>query len=168
VWDVYTNDEYQFQISYPSGFDVAEVADTLVVDGAVVTFAPKYDPSISAAGAKTNLISISITVGVSDSPSAPESRCERRTVSALRSRDLEKTRFTRGYRSEGAVGNRYETSTVATDCDGKHYEIALFVHSANPGCYPAGAITIFDSAKVERLFETMLSTFSLHASSERS
>jgi hypothetical protein len=61
--------------------------------------------------------------------------------------------------SEGAAGNRYGTSTLATSFAGSRYEIVLFVHSANPDCYPLGTVAMFDSIVIERLFETMVGTF---------
>lgn len=160
-WGVYKNDEYRFQIKYPPTFDRAEVPNTLVTDGAVATFVPAYDPSINEAGSRTNLISLSVTIGVSDPTGVPEQETESGAPD-----DLANTgcglypRFVRSHRSEGAVGNRYETVVFATMVAGEHYEITLFVHSANPGCYPVGTITIFDTAEMVQLFETMVRTFS--------
>jgi len=160
-WSVYRNDEYRFQIMYPPTFDRADVPNTLVTNGAVVTFVPAYDPSINEAGDRTNLISLSVTIGVSDSTGVPETETESDAPNDLVIRVWGRhPRFVRTYRSEGAVGSRYETVAFATRLPGKRYEITLFVHSANPGCYPAGTITIFDAAETLRLFETMVRTFS--------
>jgi len=160
-WSVYRNDEYRFQIKYPSTFNRADVANTLVAQGAVVTFVPAYAPSVNEAGDRTNLISLSVTIGVSDPAGALEQEIESGAPD-----DRANTgcgfypRFVRSHRSEGAVGNRYETVVFATRVAGERYEIILFVHSANPGCYPVGTITIFDAAEVVQLFETMVRSFS--------
>jgi len=159
-WSVYRNDEHRFQIKYPPTFNRADVPNTLVANGAVVTFVPAHAPSINEAGDRTNLISLSVTIGVSEPTGAPEQETKSRAPD-----DLANTgcglypRFVRSHRSEGAVGNRYETVVFTTMVAGKRYEITLFVHSANPGCYPVGTITVFDAAEVEQLFETMVRTF---------
>jgi len=163
-WYTYRNDEYGFQIKYPPDFNLAEDANALVASGAVVTFIPAYNPSIDRTGAKTNLIAFSVTIGVTDSPVAPPQRsafclayAPEHELNGLS--DGSHTRFAKSYFSEGAVGNRYETFSYLADCGDKCYEIALFVHSGNPGCYPTDAVTIFDAAEIALLFETMVGTF---------
>jgi hypothetical protein len=170
-WSVYRSSEYRFEIMYPPGWTVAETPDTLVACDAVVTFAPAYDPSISEGGVKTNLITASVTVAVSDVSGALGRQGRHGARSDLPKAvcilNPQRMGFVRTVSSEGAVGNRYETSTLATSFAGRRYEISLFVHSANPGCYSVGSITVFDSVKVERLFETMASTFLLTGGSSR-
>ncbi len=163
-WSTYWNDEHGFQIKYPPHFDLAEDANALVVSGAVVTFIPSYDPSIDGTGAKTNLIAFSVTVGVTDCLAAPPQGGVVCLASASehelnRPRNVGPTCFAKSYSSEGAAGNRYEKISYFTDCGDSCYEITLFVHSGNPGCYAPDAITIFNPAKIARLFETMVSTF---------
>lgn len=164
-WHAYWNDEYRFRIKYPPSFSVAKVPNAMIATGAVVTFVPTYDPSIDGAGAKTNLVAFSVTIGVTDCPHAfskgtrsclpygPGNRLDRRDSGGIR--------FARRYLAEGAAGNRYETLSYLTDCGDRRYEIALSVHSGNPGCYSPGSITIFDPAKITRLFEAMVNTFGL-------
>lgn len=163
-WHTYSNDEYGFQIKYPPDFDLAEDANALVALGAVVTFIQTSDPSIDGTGAKTNLIAFSVTIGVTDSPAALRQRSAFCLAYAPEyelngPHDVGHTRFAKSYSSEGAAGNRYEKLSYLTDCGGRRYEIALFVHSGNPGCYPPDSITIFDPAAIVRLFETMVATF---------
>lgn len=160
-WNVYTNDELRFRIRYPPTLDWAEAPNTLVTNGAVVSFVPQYDPSVNEAGERTNLISFSVTIGVSDSEDPPEQETQAGAFAHPQSRVCEPyPHFVRTCLSEGAVGNRYKTEVFATTFAGKRYEITLFVHSANPGCYPARTITIFDCAGIAWLFETMVSSFS--------
>jgi len=147
-WPAYRSDTDRFEIRYPSGFAVAKPAHGLVAHGAVVTFVPIDDPSFDETGRKSNLIALSVTVGVSESANGCAEEAEGRYPN-----------FVRTDCCEGAVGNRYETTILTTDCRGSRYEIVLFVHSANPGCYPPGAVTTFDSAGIERMFETMARTF---------
>jgi len=163
-WHTYRNDEYGFQIKYPADFDLAEDANALVASGAVVTFIPTFDPSIDETGAKTNLLAFSVTVGVTDSPVAPPQRSALCLACAPEHelngpRDVGHSRFAKSYSSEGGMGNRYEKFSYIMDCGNRRYEIALFMHSGNPGCYALGAITIFDSAEIARFFETMVGTF---------
>lgn len=162
-WDAYWNNEYRFQIGYPPNFYVAKVPNALVAEGAVVTFVPAYDPSIDGAGAKTNLIAFSVTIGVTDCSPAPSkgtgSCLPCGPGHGLGRRDSSGIRFARRYLVEGAAGNRYEKLSYVTERGDRRYEIALFVHSGNPGCYSLGAITIFDSAEITRLFEMMVGTF---------
>jgi len=162
-WRVYRSNEHLFQISYPPGFCIAEIPSALVENDAVVTFVPESDSSISKMRASTNLISVSVTIAVSDLTGIPKQESEPCALDGLprRFRDLDKrwVDFTRSYLCEGAVGNRYETSTMATSVGGRHYEIILFVHSANPSCYPAGTIAIFNRTEIARLFEAMVNTF---------
>lgn len=163
-WHTYRNDECGFQVKYPPDFDLATDANTLVASGAVVTFIPTSDPSIDGAGAKTNLCGFSVTIGVTDAPVAPSQQGASCLAYAPEhglngQRDVGLIRFAKRYSSEGAAGNRYEKLSYLTDCGDRRYEIALFVHSGNPGCYSSGAITIFDSTEIARLFETMVSTF---------
>lgn len=160
-WNVYTNDEHGFGIKYPPTLDRTEVPDTLVPNGAVVSFVPEHDPSINEAGERTNLIAFSVTIGVSDLEDAPEQETQAGVLADPQSRACGPyPRFVRTCLSEGAVGNRYRTEVFATTFAGKRYEIALFVHSVNPGCYPAGTITIFDCEEIAWLFETMACSFS--------
>ena len=160
-WTVYQNDEYRFRLKYPTTFEEADVPSTLVTNAAVVSFVPAYDPSVNETGDRTNLISFCVTIGVWDSEDAPEQETQAGALDDPQSRVYGPyPLFVRRCLSEGAVGNRYKTEVFATTFAGKHFEITLFVHSANPGCYPAGAITIFDSAEIARLFETMVSSFS--------
>ena len=162
--NVYRNEQYGFQMSYPANFEIAAVPNELAAAGAVVTFVPGYDPSIDGRGAKTNLISFSVTIGVTHAPAAPSGSAPHRQHSARQSLQWCNARripFTRNHASEGAVGNRYETLSYRTSRGGRRYEIVLFVHSANPGNYSPGGIAIFDRARVTRLFETMVSTFDL-------
>jgi hypothetical protein len=163
-WYTYRDDEHGFQIKYPPDFDLAEDANVLVASEAVVTFIPAYDPSIDGTGAKTNLIAFSVTVGVTDCLVAPSQG----GVVCLayppehelnRPRNVGPTCFVKSYSSEGAAGNRYEKFSYFTDCGDSRYEIALFVHSGNPGCYSADAITIFNPAEIACLFEMMVATF---------
>lgn len=163
-WQTYSNDEYGFQIKYPPDFNLAEDANALVASGAVVTFIPAYIPSIDGTGAKTNLIAFSVTIGVTDSPVALGQRSAFVLSCALEHevngpRDGGHTRFVKSYYSEGAAGNRYEKLSYLADCGDKRYEIVLFVHSGNPGCYSTDAITIFDPAEIACLFEMMVATF---------
>ena len=163
-WHTYRNDKHGFQIKYPPDFNLAKEANTLVALEAVVTFIPAYDPTIDGTGAETNLIAFSVTIGVTDSPGAPTQRsafCQAYVPEPGLNgpRDVSLTRFTKSYSSEGAVGNRYERFSYFMDCGDSRYVIALFVHSGNPGCYPPDAITIFDSARIARFFETMVGTF---------
>lgn len=163
-WHTYRNDEYGFQIKYPPDFNLAENANALVVSGAVVTFIQASDPSIDGTGAKTNLIAFSVTIGVTDSPVAPPQRSALCLAYAPEHelngpRDVGHSRFAKSYSSEGGMGNRYEKFSYIMDCGNSRYEIALFVHSGNPGCYAPDAITIFDSAEIARFFETMVGTF---------
>ncbi|MFC2108710.1 hypothetical protein ACFLS5_04525 [Candidatus Bipolaricaulota bacterium] len=163
-WHTYSNDEYGFQIKCPPDFNLAESANALVASGAVVTFIQASDPSIDGTGAKTNLIAFSVTIGVTDSPVASPQRSalclayvpEQELTGP---RDVGHSRFSKSYSSEGAAGNRYEKSSYFIDCGESRYEIALFVHSGNPGCYSPDSITIFDPAAIVRLFETMIGTF---------
>lgn len=160
-WTVYQNDEYRFRIKYPTTFEEAEVPSSLVTNGAVVSFVPGYDPSVNEAGERTNLISFSVTIGVSNSEDVFEQKTQTGALDDLQSRVWTSyPHFVRSCLFEGAVGNRYKSEVFATTFAGKRYEIALFVHSANPGCYPAGVVTIFDSAEIAWLFETMVSSFS--------
>ncbi len=163
-WHTYQNNEYGFQIKYPPHFDLAEDANALVASGAVVTFIPAYDASIDGTGAKTNLIAFSVTVGVTDCLLAPSQGgvvCLTHVSEheLNESRDMGHTRFAKSYSSEGAAGNRYEMFSYFTDCEDSRYEIALFVHSGNPGCYAPDAITIFNPAEIACLFEMMVATF---------
>jgi len=164
-WRTYRNDEYEFQIKYPSDFDLSEDANALVASGAVVTFIQTSDPSIDGEGAKTNLIAFSVTIAVTDSPVALRQRSAFVLACALEyevdgPRDGVHTRFVKSYYSEGAAGNRYEKLSYLADCGDKRYEIVLFVHSGNPGCYSTDAITIFDPVAMELLIEAMVGTFS--------
>jgi hypothetical protein len=164
-WKTYEDEEYGFQIKYPDDFIRTEHAYELVVSGAVVTFAPSFDPSIDRTGAKTNLHDFSVTIGVTDAPvvvSQQEGACSayahERRLNGLRR--VGGIRFARYCFSEGAVGNRYEKLSYRTACGDTCYEIALFVHYGNPYCYSPGAIKIFDPTAILRLFDTMVSTFS--------
>ncbi|MFC2083116.1 hypothetical protein ACFLSG_03660 [Candidatus Bipolaricaulota bacterium] len=164
-WHTYRNDEHGFMIKYPPNFDLAKEANTLVAAGAVTTFIPAYDPSIDGTGAKTNLMEFSVTVGVTDSPVALPQRSAFHLAYAPAElgepRGVELTSFTKSYSSEGAAGNRYEKLSYVKLCGDKYYEVALLLHSANPGCYSPGTITLFDSAEITRLFQTMVSTLLL-------
>jgi hypothetical protein len=160
-WNVYTNDEHEFRIRYPPTLDRTEVPSTLVPNGAVVSFVPEYDPSINEPGERTNLISFFLTIGVSDLEDAPEQETQAGAFADPQSRVCGPyPHFVRTCLSEGAAGNRYRTEVFATSFAGRRYEIALLVHSANPDCYPAGTITIFDCEEIAWLFETMVSSFS--------
>ena len=162
-WPVYRNTEYGFQIRYPPNFGMAQAPNALGAQGAVVTFVPTYDPSVDGAGAKTNLIAFSVTVGVMDSfvvPSRGIASCL--SCGSENGLDVSTSQwlpFIKRHLSEGAVGNRYETLSYVTDWGDRRYEIALFLHSGNPGCYLPGTITIFDRFKITRLFDTMVGTF---------
>ena len=161
-WSVYTDEQWGFQIKYPPTFHPADVPDTLVTNGAVVTFVPAYAPSVNHDGDRTNLIALSVTIGVSDLIGAPAMDVK---PGGLNDSQTDMCglypRFVRSCQSEGAAGSRYETIVLATTLRGKRYEIAFFMHSANPGCYSAGTITSFDAAETVRLFMTMAGTFSL-------
>ena len=163
-WHTYRNVEYGFQIRYPSNFDLAKETNTLVAPEAVTTFIPAYDPSIDGMGAKTNLIALSVTITVMESQQAPPEGgacCLAYTPELGEPRGVGLTSFTKSYSSEGAAGNRYEKLSYVKLCGDKCYEVALLLHSGNPGCYSPGTITLFDSSKITRLFQTMVSTLLL-------
>ena len=163
-WHSFENEEYGFQVKYPVDFIPTKHAQELVVSGAVVTFAPTFDPSIDRTGARTNLYDYSVTIGVTDASiplSGQDASCnmyahERRLNGHC---DVGSIRFAKYYFSEGAVGNRYEKLSYRTACGGTCYEIALFVHYGSPYCYSPGAIKIFDPTVILRLFDTMAGTF---------
>ena len=163
-WHSYENEEHGFRIKYPDDFIQTELPYELVTSGAVVTFAPTFDPSIDRTGAKTNLYDFSVTVGVTDAPtplSGQDASCwmhahERRLNGQ---RDVGIIRFAKYYFSEAAVGNRYEKLSYRAACGDTCYEIALFVHYGSPYCYSPGAIRIFDPTVILRLFDTMAGTF---------
>lgn len=164
TWKTYKNEECGFQIKYPLEFVQAENAQEIVVSGAVVTFRPRFDPSIDKTGVKTNLHDFSVSIGVKDAHadvSHRDASCsvyphERMLNGLFR---VGNVIFTKHCFSEGAVGNRYEKLSYRAICRNTCYEIALFIHSANPDCYPRGAIKIFDPIEILCLFDTMLSTF---------
>ncbi len=116
--------------------------NTLVADCAVATFVPAYDPSNNEEGAKTNLMSCSVTIAVSDFPGVYGQKTERGAPTNLPNAvcipNPQRIDFLQTFSSEGALGNRYEKSTLTTSFAGRRYEISLFVHSSNPGCYPVG------------------------------
>jgi hypothetical protein len=163
-WNVYRSEPYGFQMQYPPDFEIAAVPNALAAEGAVVTFVPRYDPSIDSRGAKTNLIGFSVTVGVTSSAVAPSSTVSCLSRGARQNLHWSPSRripFARHPSSEGAAGNRYQTLSYLTDRGGRAYEIVLFIHSGNPGNYSPGAITTFDRAEITRLFDVMVSTFRL-------
>ena len=168
-WSTYRNTECQFEIKYPPNWLVETTPDALVAGGAVVTLVPAYDPSLNELGNRTNLVSLSVTVSVTP-PSGNMQAGTCRDGSGDPARDVyayrpQRTRFLRTVLSEGAVGSRYETLAMATRFGATRYEIILFVHSANPGCFPPGMVAAFDAGKTEQVFEAMMDTFQLIAPS---
>jgi len=161
-WHTYRNTEYGFRIDYPSSLHVASDPDALATEGAVVTFIPAGDPSIDGTGAKTNLIRFSVTIGVTNRSAASSqgTSCPLADPGhGFDDRESGRMRFKRHHTAEGAVGNRYEKLSYLSHRGDRCYEIALFVHSGNPGCYPPGGVTIFDPTGMTRLLETMVCTF---------
>lgn len=165
-WLVYWNSEHAFGIRYPSEFQVASIPSTQVVRNAVVTFVPARTTFAEGVGIKTNLFEFSVTIGVTNSP-VPQSQ---RSASSLTYRQgLEfreqhegsLVRFTKRYSAEGAAGNRYEKFSYFMDYGNHRYEVALFVHTGNPGCYSPGSITIFDPHVLVCTLERMVRTFLL-------
>jgi len=168
-WNLYSNSACRFEIKYPPNWLVETERDALVASGAVVTFAPAYDPSLNALGSRTNLVSLSVTVSVTGPSGSMQAHtcCEGGSdpPSDVYTYRPQRTRFLRTVLSEGAVGNRYTTLALATRFGATRYEIILFIHSANPGCFPPGAVAAFDAGKIEQVFEAIMDTFQLIAPS---
>ena len=83
-WPVYRSGTDQFEIRYPPGFAVAKQPHGLVAHGAAVTFVPIGDPSFDETGHKSNLIALSVTVGVSESASGCAEETENRYPNFVR------------------------------------------------------------------------------------
>jgi len=159
-WFEYRNPVHGFRICVPADLIVLEGDGSPIVQAAVVSFGPTFDCSIRADGTRTNLLDLQVVIGVTD-------RCSTNLWTDRHSSRQAHTKIVGGtefivYRSvEGAVGNRYETLSYATFAAGKRFEIALFLHYADPGCYVPGTIALFDRVTIDEWFETMICSFSV-------
>ena len=160
-WFEYRNPVHGFRICVPADLTVLESAGSKVVQAAVVRFGPTFDGSIRADGTRTNLLDLQVVIGVTD-------RCSTHLWTDRHSSLRAQTRIVGGteflvYRSvEGAVGNRYETLSYVTATEGRQFEIALFLHYADPGCYVPGTIALFDRVPIDEWFERMVCSFSVY------
>jgi len=162
-WQHYEHPAYGFRIGVPPDLVAAESPDVLVVSSAVVTFVPATDPGTDRLGNRTNLLRYSVTIGVTEADD-PAARCgvsdDPRTWDCEPDRSYARPQgYTRDAVSEGAAGNRYTTLRYRMVCGATCYEIALFVHAANPGCYAPGVIVPFDPTGILHTFGSMLGTF---------
>jgi hypothetical protein len=165
TWATYVDVKHDFKINYPQDFiATAETVCESSASEAVVTFVPTFDPSIDRTGAKTNLFAFSVTISVREGlPPLSEQgewcNCGRRLEGLYETNGV---RFVRCYFAEGAAGNQYSEFSYRTTCEGVRYEIALFAHFGNPGCYVPGTVVIIDESELLHLFDAMVGTFSTH------
>ncbi|MBN1857752.1 hypothetical protein JW848_00940 [Candidatus Bipolaricaulota bacterium] len=160
-WLDYCNESYGFRICYPSDFIVSETDESIVVDGPAVIFVPGFDPSISEAGAGTNLHDLKVAIGVTEVRAAASPGTAAQASGFVEVTVANGIEFAVYRHAEGAVGNRYETLSYVTAMKGRRFEIVLFLHYGHPDCYGAGQITPFDSAAIVRWFEEMVHSFSV-------
>jgi len=164
-WLTYLDAERGFGIRYPAGFRPAKVPSEHIAIGAVVTFIPTARPLPEDVGKKSNLVDVSVSIGVIDLPGANHVGLARLAISHLTSSagdpcyEAGSLHFVKSYSAEGAVGNRYETTSYCTHYSGKRYEICLFLHTVNPGVYEPGCVTVFDPGVLVGLLEGMVRTF---------
>jgi len=154
----------RFTLRYPSDFTLSLPGCGLSAPGAVVTFAPSFNPSIDSTGATTNLDEVSVTVAVvrssRDQPK-PETAC----VVAGTDSGLPAVLavggqvFYRSCCSDAAAGNMYDIVSYRTTRGIWCYEVVLLLHYGNLGCYSEGTVTAFEPRRFLRILEAMVSTF---------
>ena len=163
-WITYQSNEYGFLIKYPHDYVLAEAAFELAAPGAVVTFVPTFDPSADRTGANTNLLEVSVTVGVTLASALSSHRGFPGCDCCIVHRPSGSSEDGDGFfltcrRTEGAAGHRFSLLSYSTVCGDRRYEIALCLHYANPDCYSPGTIRSFDQTEIVRVFEAMVGAF---------
>jgi len=159
-WFEYRNPVHGFRICVPADLTVSEEAESLVVQGAVVSFGSTFDRSIRTDGSRTNLHDVRVAIGVIDVNSA-DGKIVQQTARHGDTTIVRGIEFTVYRNVEGAVGNRYETLSYVTFVEGRRFEIALFLHDSDPDCYGPGQVVLFDREAIHEWFETMICSFSV-------
>ena len=165
-WRTYRDQQHGFAVQYPRDFAPRVPGNRLVAAGAVVTFVPTFDPSVDETGVETNLHEVSVTVGVvgaAGNPRRPPSPClagegELRLPGVRLVGDIA---FFRSCFSDAGAGNAYDTVSYQATRGPWSYEIVLFLHSGNLGCYPEGTVVAFDPWRFLRVLDMIVSTFQI-------
>jgi len=155
--NTYRNEQYGFEIQYPSDFAVeATCFPEATIGNPVVSLRLVGEPY----HAGTNLLDACVIVGVDRSAEAREICMEPRPVEEyLGAEEINATIFSRGARVGAGAGHVYDVTSYRTLHGDACYEIALFLHSHNVGVYAPGTVSDFDRGAVMDRLVRVLETF---------
>lgn len=161
-WTEFADPDNGYSIRYPPCVKPSQDTDgTELVSGQVVSFRPTQ----LVATPLSNLVEYFFAIGITNDTSIGSStrESETRPFYAFEEAsgsflEVQGFRFSFHYAAEGAAGSWYQKLSYRAVHNEQRYEIALFVHTVNPGALPPEA-TAFDVSALARQLKTMVSTF---------
>jgi len=141
TWQTYRNDEFGFELQYPSGGKVIKTS-----------YGPRIMLLLAEEG--TNLSEKYLDIAI-DGPSA-------HTGGLVSSEQVSSggNLFMKEIRSGAAAGNIYDTESYLINYEGRKYNLSFTLHSGNIGHYdPSIRPKEFNKDQEKKVFDQILSTF---------
>ncbi len=172
-WQVYSNEGFGFEISYPPDFSLKTDFDSIGLNTGlgVAAGAPVWKFTLKDGDAYqgTSLKEASLIINVQNTPEALAQCSQFKAGSiytspkyereALPTADVNSITFYKDIVEEGAMGNFYKKISYRVPRNEACYEITLFMHSLNIDFLPSGAISAFDEGEIAAKLESIFSTF---------
>ena len=148
----YTNSDYNFQLSYPAGFEAKKdfYTDESDLASASILYPDSFAKNVTLIDARVDMTVQAGTCKDTDTFN----------VQSRQSAVINGITFNRADGSDVGAGNLYDVRSYSTTHNSNCYRSTLIIHSCNlgPDC-AAGHQRTFDRKPLQDIFEQMMTTF---------